>query len=102
MQRIVPDCEKCCNRKRSLWYALLFINFGVCMRNQKYFYSFVICLCAISLCCLGCSKDKTKSAVRSIEEVDFDISMGKGTNDYRHIFVNASDVERYQIFKKLY
>jgi mannosyltransferase OCH1-like enzyme len=51
----------------------------------------------------GCSKKDDRNLFFSaIKEVDFDVSMGKGTNEFRFVFANGDDVQRYNVFKELY
>lgn len=51
----------------------------------------------------GCSKKREKlEPGRPLIEVDFDTSMGKGTEAYDSIFNNPDDVVRYTVLKGLY
>jgi len=64
----------------------------------------LVCLMLFVVSCSKEKKEKQESskAVTSIEEVDFDTSMGKGTSDWKLLFSNNEDVERYNLFKSFY
>ncbi len=51
--------------------------------------------------CSGKKKEKANSFT-PIMVVDFDDSLGKGSNEYSFIFANPDDVKRYEILKGLY
>ncbi len=75
------------------------------MKNQQFLFLPLV-ICAAFFLFAGCSQNSTTNeknqANRAIIEVDFDASMGKGTNEYEFIFTNQDDITRYKVFKALY
>lgn len=81
------------------------IFFGLAMKKKRdrtvlsilLFFTLTISLMT------SCGKKEQKSQFfGAIKEVDFDVSMGKGTNEHQYIFANGEDVQRYNTFKQLY
>ncbi len=59
---------------------------------------FLITLFSLS----SCKKKESKPDAHRIIEVDFETSMGKGSQEYNAIFLNPDDVKRFKIVKNLY
>ncbi|MDB6081197.1 MAG: hypothetical protein JWO53_469 [Chlamydiia bacterium] len=64
---------------------------------------FIIVVFAVSTFFTSCSNQETKNKpFGAIQEVDFDYSMGKGTEEYQIALTNSDDLSRYNTFKKVY
>ena len=79
------------------------------MTYRNFFLKLSILLSLFSLCITGCSDKKKEKNLSEkspqygpVIEVNFDDSMGKGTDEYQSIFTNSDDVTRYNILKSLY
>src|SRR5690348_12425526 len=78
---------------------------------RSYFFSCSLLFSCMLVLLSSCS-DKKETQLPStaipeqfsfpIAEVDFDVSMGKGSHEFDVIFTNENDVARYQLFKSLY
>ena len=72
--------------------------------KKKYIYFLVAALFSVSLIVASCSDKKKDKDFRHgpIEEVSFEESMGKGTDEYQIIFSNPDDVVRFNNLKENY
>jgi len=71
--------------------------------HRTVFFSSIAVACLSLLFFIGCTEKKDSAAAfGAIEEVNFDISMGKETADCQLALANPSDIERYSALKKLY
>lgn len=70
--------------------------------QRSIFLSLSVAAVIMSTFFVSCSKNEPKNSAPGIQEVDFDVSMGKGTPDYQVALTNSDDLSRYNIFKKMY
>jgi mannosyltransferase OCH1-like enzyme len=76
-------------------------NFMSRLKHMMYILAALGCLICVVI---GCAKKQqsTTKTLTPIKEVDFDLSMGKGSSEWKHALANPDDVTRYNIFKSFY